>query len=62
MDQNACTISCVEGYWEKNWGDSGAKNQFSRQNNPENHPKIHPGKIGAGLGCVTVSQLSVIPQ
>ncbi len=57
-DQNACTRSCIEDYW----GNIGAKIQFLPQNHPENHPEIHPGKCGAGLGCVTVSQLSVIPQ
>ncbi len=56
-DQNACTRSCVEGYW----GKIGAKTQFLPQNHPENHPKIHPDKSGGGLGCVTVSQLSDIP-
>ncbi len=56
--KNACTRSCVEGYW----GNIGAKMQFLHQKHPENHPEIHPCKSGAGLGCVTVSQLSVIPQ
>ncbi len=57
-DQNACTRSYVEGYW----GETGAKIQFSPQNHPKNHPKIPLCESGAGLGCVTVSQLSVIPQ
>jgi hypothetical protein len=56
--QNACTRSIVEDYW----GKTGAKIQFSPQNQPQNHPEIHLGKSGAGLGCVTVSQLSVIPR
>ncbi len=56
--QNACTRSCIEGYW----GLIGANIKFSPQNHPENHPEIHPGKSGAGLRCVTVLQLSVIPR
>ena len=58
MGQNACTRSVVEGYW----GETGVKIQFSPQNHPKNHPEIHPGESGAGLGCVTVSELSVIQQ
>ncbi len=50
------------GLLGRNLGKTGAKIQFSPQNHPENHPKIHLGKSGVGLGCVTVSQLSVIPQ
>jgi hypothetical protein len=51
-------MSVVEGYW----GETGVKIQFSPQNHPKNHPEIYPGKSGAWLGCVTVSQLSVIPR
>jgi hypothetical protein len=46
---------------QKEYND-GAKIQFSPQNHSKNHPKIHPGKCGVGLECVTVSQLSVIPR
>jgi hypothetical protein len=60
--QNACTRSVVEGYWGKTGAKLGQKSNFSPQNHSENLPKIHPGKRGAGLGCVTVSQLSVIPR
>jgi hypothetical protein len=45
----------------QNWGKTGAKIQFSPQNHPQNHPKFHLGKSGVDLGCVTVSQLPVIP-
>jgi hypothetical protein len=57
-DKNACTRSCVEGYW----GKIGAKIQFLPQNHPGNHPQIPLDKSGVGLGSVTVSQLSIIPQ
>jgi hypothetical protein len=58
MGQNACTRSCVKGYW----GKIGAKIQFLPQKSPEKHPEIPPGNSGASLGHVLGSQLSVIPQ